>query len=310
MRRSSAKRSFMPPLTMSFSSIDAEHARRRRRRPAACRHAPRRRRSRSTRVGGTRRPAPRRWRRIASAAPLRIGSRPPSPGRSTPLMRVCAVNGTKVAPSRRPRAAQLELLLGEHDDARPLGVSSASEASCAASARSAVDAGRGMNARLAVAERDRAGLVEQQHVDVAGGLDGAARGGDHVGLHHAVHAGDRRSPTAARRSSSGSGTPAARRPAPGDRRPRRPRPHAERENGSSVTVPQEDDRQRASRMSARSRWASSGAAPSTIAIMRSRKVSPGLTTMRTTIQSRARACRRSRPSGRRRTRGSPAPIRR
>ena len=44
--------------------------------------------------------------------------------------------------------------------------------------------------RLPVAERDRAGLVEQQHVDVAGRLDGAARGRDHVGAHHAVHAGD------------------------------------------------------------------------------------------------------------------------
>ena len=35
---------------------------------------------------------------------------------------------------------------------------------------------------------DGAGLVQQQHVHVTGGLDGAARGGNHIGLHHAAHA--------------------------------------------------------------------------------------------------------------------------
>ena len=40
---------------------------------------------------------------------------------STPLMRVCAEKGTKVAPSEREIAlAQLEALLGEHHDAAPL----------------------------------------------------------------------------------------------------------------------------------------------------------------------------------------------
>ena len=75
---------------------------------------------------------------------------------------------------------------------RPSGVSSASEASCAASASSAVPTpGAGMKRDgQPVAERDRAGLVEQQHVDVAGGLDRAAGSRDHVGLDHAVHAGD------------------------------------------------------------------------------------------------------------------------
>ena len=75
---------------------------------------------------------------------------------------------------------------------RPSGVSSASDESCAASAssgsRDAVDGDE--LGRLAVAERDRAGLVEQQHVDVAGGLDGAARHREHVALHQPVHAGD------------------------------------------------------------------------------------------------------------------------
>ena len=75
---------------------------------------------------------------------------------------------------------------------RPSGVSSASEASWAASASSSrVDARhRDELRRLAVAERDRAGLVEQQRVDVAGGLHGAPGHGQHVVPHEAVHAGD------------------------------------------------------------------------------------------------------------------------
>ena len=54
-----------------------------------------------------------------------------------------------------------------------------------------IDAGgRDEFRRLAVAHRDRAGLVQQQHVDVAGGLHRAAAHGQHVLLHHAVDAGD------------------------------------------------------------------------------------------------------------------------
>ena len=44
--------------------------------------------------------------------------------------------------------------------------------------------------RQAVAVGDRAGLVEQQRIDVAGRLDGAARGGDHVEADQPIHAGD------------------------------------------------------------------------------------------------------------------------
>ena len=44
--------------------------------------------------------------------------------------------------------------------------------------------------RLTVAERDRAGLVEQERIDVAGRLDGASGHGEHVEAHQAVHAGD------------------------------------------------------------------------------------------------------------------------
>jgi hypothetical protein len=44
--------------------------------------------------------------------------------------------------------------------------------------------------RLAIAQRDRAGFVEQQNVHVAGSLDRPAGHGDHVALDHAVHARD------------------------------------------------------------------------------------------------------------------------
>ena len=75
---------------------------------------------------------------------------------------------------------------------RPSGVSSASDASCARSASSpSVDTRpRHELHRLAVAERDRAGLVEQQRVDVAGRFDRAAAHRDHILLDHPVHARD------------------------------------------------------------------------------------------------------------------------
>ena len=54
---------------------------------------------------------------------------------------------------------------------------------------------------LPVAEGQGAGLVEQQHVDVAGGLDRAPREGQHVAAHEPVHArdADRRQERADRR---------------------------------------------------------------------------------------------------------------
>ena len=71
--------------------------------------------------------------RTASTAPLRI-QEPPT---STPLIRLCAVNGTKLAlssASSRPRMPYFSLASTTIE--RPSGVSSASEASCAASASS------------------------------------------------------------------------------------------------------------------------------------------------------------------------------
>jgi hypothetical protein len=49
-------------------------------------------------------------------------TRAPSDSMSTPLMRVCAEKGTKVRAERLDLAlAQVELLLGEHDDAAAFG---------------------------------------------------------------------------------------------------------------------------------------------------------------------------------------------
>jgi hypothetical protein len=44
--------------------------------------------------------------------------------------------------------------------------------------------------RLPVAQRDGAGLVEQQRVDVPCGFHGPPGHGQHVALHQPVHAGD------------------------------------------------------------------------------------------------------------------------
>ena len=92
-------------------------------------------------------------------------------------MRVWAMNGTNAC--RVPcevATAQLELLLREHDDRAPFRRFVGQRRQLRGVGQFLlVDAGRRMERRrLAVAERDRAGLVEQQHVDVAGRLDGAA----------------------------------------------------------------------------------------------------------------------------------------
>ena len=110
-----------------------------------------------------------------------------------PDSRVCAENGMKCAPTgaiSRPRMPYFSFASTTIE--RPSGVSSDSEASCAASASSCVgDAGKREElGRLAVAQRDRAGLVEQQRVDVARRLHRAAGHRQHVEAHQAVHAGD------------------------------------------------------------------------------------------------------------------------
>ena len=70
------------------------------------------------------------------------------------------------------------------------------------SQRLLADAGQRDELRgLAIAERDRAGLVQEQRVHVAGGFDRPSRHRQHVVLHQPVHAGDadRRQQTADRR---------------------------------------------------------------------------------------------------------------
>ena len=109
-------------------------------------------------------------------------------------MRVCAENGTKhglvVGQLARRECRYFSFASTTID--RPSGVSSASDDSCAASASVCFGhAGRRQElGRLPVAERDRAGLVEQQRVDVAGRFDGAAGHRQHVVLHQPIHAGD------------------------------------------------------------------------------------------------------------------------
>jgi hypothetical protein len=88
--------------------------------------------------------------------------------------------------------ANAVLLLRQHDDAAPLRrlVGEGGELRGVGEV-ALVHAGRGHELRrLAIAEGDGAGLVEQKHVHVAGGLDGAPRHGDDVLLDHPVHAGD------------------------------------------------------------------------------------------------------------------------
>ena len=99
---------------------------------------------------------------------------PGAPFRFTPLIRVCAVNGTKCAPSswtsrsrmpyfslaRTTIAAALGRLVGQRGELGGVGQVALGDA-----------LGGEERGGLAVAERDRAGLVQEQHVDVAGRLD-------------------------------------------------------------------------------------------------------------------------------------------
>ena len=107
-------------------------------------------------------------------------------------MRVVAEKGTKVWSSPRSRSRMSKRSLASTTMERPSGVSSASDASWAASASSSslCAAGREERRGHAVAEGDGAGLVEQQGLHVAGRLDRPAAHGQHVALHQAVHAGD------------------------------------------------------------------------------------------------------------------------
>ena len=89
-------------------------------------------------------------------------------------------------------AADAILLLGEHDDGAPLRglVGERGELRGIGELLLADVAQRLELGGLAVAERDGAGLVEQEGVDVARRLHGPAGHGQHVEAHQAVHAGN------------------------------------------------------------------------------------------------------------------------
>ena len=93
---------------------------------------------------------------------------------------------------RHLAAAEAVFLLRQHHDRAAFRRLVGERGSCAASASSLlVDAGERQElGRLAIAEGDGAGLVEQQRVDIARRLDGAARHRQHVEAHQPVHAGD------------------------------------------------------------------------------------------------------------------------
>ena len=108
-------------------------------------------------------------------------------------MRVYAEKGMKCAScmaTSRPRRPYFSLANTTMD--RPSGVSSARLESCAASASSpSVTPRTGEELHgLAISQRNGSGFIEQQRVYVAGRLHGLSAHGQHVVLHHAIHAGD------------------------------------------------------------------------------------------------------------------------
>ncbi len=127
---------------------------------------------------------------MASAAPLRIWR----PFKLTPLMRVCAVKGDEGRVQRMHVAlAQIDIALSPARQCcgLPAFRRPAKKAARHRPAAPGVTPCAGMKVgRLAVAERDRAGLVEQQHIHVARRFDRAPGHGDHIGLDHAIHARD------------------------------------------------------------------------------------------------------------------------
>ena len=214
----------------------------------------------------------------ASTAPLRIAL----PSRSMPLIRVWAVNGTKRC------AAQMPLPRGRSAP-WPARRSSGPRASRRRARRAGLHRparARRRRAwhelgRLPVAQRDRAGLVEQQRVDVARGLDGAARHGEHVEAHQPVHAGDA--------DGGEQGADRGRDQGHEQRHQRDDRHLAAGVGGEARDArPGEDEDQLmpASRMlRAISFGVFCRTAPSTSAIIRSRKVEPWAAVIRTLIQS-------------------------
>ena len=178
------------------------------------------------------------------------------------------------SPTSRPRSPWRSLASTTME--RPSGVSSARLASWAASA-SIRHGHAGRREELgghAVAERDGAGLVEEQRVHVARGLHRATAHGEDVLAEQPVHPGDA---DGREQPADGGGDEADQQRHDGRRREPDARVAG---HGDERHAGEEEDQGQArpAGCAARSRWASSGAtAPSTSAIIRSRKDSPGST---------------------------------
>src|ERR1035438_1505853 len=194
MARSCANRSLIPPLTTSLRKMTPSVSR-----PSATTSGvPPRREISSTAVvvdSGQAPPWDSTQALTLAAAPLRIerAGEPSAAARSTPLMRVCAVNGTKCARcAERSRPRRVNFFLREPDYAAAPGrlIREGGERGGVGEPLGG-DAGRRQElGGHPVAEGDRAGLVEEEHVDVARGLDGAPAHCEDVAREQAVHAGD------------------------------------------------------------------------------------------------------------------------
>ena len=126
---------------------------------------------------------------MESTAPLRTHEQPTS----TPLMRRLRGERNEVGLQfGEVAAADAVFLLGQHDDRAAFGrlVGERGELRRVGEFLLGHAAHRLELGRLAVAERDGAGLVEEERIDVAGGFDRAARHGEHIEAHQAIHAGD------------------------------------------------------------------------------------------------------------------------
>ena len=125
----------------------------------------------------------------ASTAPLRMDE----PSRSTPRDARLGRERNEVRVHRRHLAAtQAILLLRQHHDRAAFRRLIRERGKLRRIGQTAIaDAGQRQEfRRLAIAERDRARLVEEERVDVTRGFHGAARHGKHIEAHEAIHAGD------------------------------------------------------------------------------------------------------------------------
>src|SRR3984885_4918795 len=285
MRRSSPNRSLMPPLTMSLSSTTPST------RPASLTTKgvlPLRATSSTAcaTCGGKVNPCDSMYLRMESAAPLRPSRSP----RFTPLMRVCAENGTKVAFScARLRSRRLKRCLASTTMLRPSGGSSASELNCAASASCcSVIPSAGMNAEawrlpkvivpvLSSSKTSTSPAASTARPEVAMTLEAIIR------LMPATPMADSRPPMVVGMRQTSSATSVVMVTGA----PSLATATLYRENGSKVAVASRNTSVRA--MSKIVKAISFGVfcrlAPSTMAIIRSMNASPGFTVTRTTSQS-------------------------